>query len=388
MFIVPPIWVQNSLWLSFIVCLFPLFFCIAYWSVLRFKKRYIEHILHGGEAFEFYKRAHGFPADADVEPVIKSLFGHQYRILSYAIPIIVGAMAYAGCLMLFLLKVAPQHFGGPVAKIEVIPDAFFYGVAGAFLWGLYDLIRRFQEADLSPVCLCYITLRVFIVGVLSWVLPVVFRKELTPLIAFALGVFPVQELKSFLTWLVKIFLSARLGKMFPPIENDAKVVDHVSLLQGATKRTIEQLDRLCIESAAQLAQTDPVKLLVETNIDWDLILDLVDQAVLFMYIGAGMDKLRSMGIRCATELASLYDCDTRNRTEAIRKAVLLLEELDPHLSAASLESVGQTVFSSPQVCFIRCLRGEMNRGTRCKCLDRRSPRWPLRIRWVVAGKRK
>jgi hypothetical protein len=354
----PPVLIYDLLWLSFVVCLFPLFVCIAYGRVISFKRRYIVQMLQGN-TFDAYKKAHAFQPSASPTQILESLFGPQYTVRSYVLPLIVDALVSAAGLVLFLVRVAPQHFGGQVAQIDRIPQPFFYGIAGGFLWGLYDLLRRFQEADLTPVCLCYVTMRIFIVGILSCILSVVFSEQMTPLIAFALGAFPVQTLWRFLKIQAKdkIKLSEEEGV---PTKADLNV------LPGMTKRTIEQLDRLSIENIEQLAYTNPVKLLAQTNLDWELILNMVDQAVLGSYIGAErIDILRPAGIRGATDLAALYDGITCNITEANTKSERLLGEsaLRLGLSRDYLESVLRNVVSCPQVRFIRCLKGDMNRWT-------------------------
>ena len=323
---------------------------------MSFKRRYIEQMLEG-RTFDTYKNAHAFQSSASIAQILESLFGPQYTERSYILPLTVDALVSAAGLMLFLVKVAPEHFGGRVAQIDQIPPAFFYGIAGGFLWGLYDLLRRFQEADLTPVCLCYVTMRIFIVAILSCILSVVFSEQMTPLIAFALGAFPVQTLLRFLKIQAK-------DKIKLSEEEAVPAKPDLNLLPGMTKRTFEQLDRLCIENIEQLAYTNPVKLLVQTNLDWELILNMVDQAVLGSYIGGDkIDILRPMGIRGATDLASLYDGITCNSSEANTRSERLLAEatLKLGLSRYSFESVLQNVSWCPQVRFIRCLQGDMNR---------------------------
>ena len=66
---------------------------------------------------------------------------------------------------------------------------------------------------------------------------------------------------------------------------------------------IDRLNEAGISNVQQLAFTDPLRLLVRTNLDWKVILDLVDQAFLALYVGAKIVELRSLGIRGAVELS-------------------------------------------------------------------------------------
>jgi len=57
----------------------------------------------------------------------------------------------------------------------------------------------------------------------------------------------------------------------------------------------------------QLAYYDPVKLTMQTNIDYDYIVDCVSQALLFVYVGKdSLEKLTRQGIRGAYEMHRGY----------------------------------------------------------------------------------
>jgi hypothetical protein len=70
------------------------------------------------------------------------------------------------------------------------------------------------------------------------------------------------------------------------------------------------------ESVQQLANADPFKLLLRTNLDWKTVLDLVDQAILFNYTGPNGASLRTIGIRGSIELATT-EGDLRSDDDAV-----------------------------------------------------------------------
>ena len=72
-----------------------------------------------------------------------------------------------------------------------------------------------------------------------------------------------------------------------------------------TKNMIEQFNEENIYSIQQLALSNPIRLLMRTNIEWTIILDVIDQAILFNYVEGKMVELRKLGIRCAMEFSML-----------------------------------------------------------------------------------
>ena len=48
---------------------------------------------------------------------------------------------------------------------------------------------------------------------------------------------------------------------------------------------LQRLQDNGFESAEHLAGDDPIKMLLKTNVEWKVILDLIDQAILFGYVG-------------------------------------------------------------------------------------------------------
>jgi len=74
-----------------------------------------------------------------------------------------------------------------------------------------------------------------------------------------------------------------------------------------------------------------MKLFLKTDKEWTVIIDLIDQALLFDYMGDRLSILRSMGIRGCVELAVIHDCLLKGRSREghgeVDKQTALVETL-------------------------------------------------------------
>jgi hypothetical protein len=146
----------------------------------------------------------------------------------------------------------------------------------------------------------------------------------------------------------------------------------LELVQGLTRRIRDRLYDEDIDSVQSLAFTDPVRLLFRTNIEWNVILDLVDQAMLINVVGSKIDVLRPMSVRGAIEIASLYEQavapeaaeaevkdvdDTEDGPDYpsdTKNAVVLLEKIGEALGhgTPSARNIGYQMYYDPLVEFV------------------------------------
>jgi hypothetical protein len=139
---------------------------------------------------------------------------------------------------------------------------------------------------------------------------------LKPLAAIAVGAFPVQTILDFL----KGQAHSKLG--FTGMSEPAELPT-LHYLQGMTPAMLQRLNSEGNESAEHLAGADPFKMLLNTNLEWKVILDLIDQAILFGYIGDQIVGLRPMGVRGAIEFGTLHK-PAIEKDRRLRESSLLL----------------------------------------------------------------
>jgi hypothetical protein len=117
-------------------------------------------------------------------------------------------------------------------------------------------------------------------------------------VAFGIGVFPLKDSLE----MVKKSVVKRLRITSPTPVGEGATLDKI---QGLTPEMIERLEEEGIVSTVHLAYSDPIKLLLRTNIPWVILIDVADQALLFNYVGERVSELRSMGIRGSIEMAAI-----------------------------------------------------------------------------------
>lgn len=282
-----------------------LYLFFSYLQVVRNKRNELQRILLLPEIREYYARAYGSKNDEPEEIASRLLIRNNYSTLSY-----LRAFAFTALLATLVASLAATKAGFPLGLpntiVEIIKApsadqfllAVFSGTAGAFVWGLYELLRRYRVGDLTPSTIYIAGIRILIVAGVGPALSTVLKAEFSWAIAFGLGVLPLATISD-----IAAEPTRRALKLDPPA---TPISDPTfSAIHGLTPDTIERLAEAGIQSAQQLAYTDPLRLLVRTNLDWKIIIDLIDQAFLAGYVGSCLSDLRTRGIRGAVELAKL-----------------------------------------------------------------------------------
>ncbi len=168
--------------------------------------------------------------------------------------------------------------------------------AGGYAYVTYDLILRQERRDLSAPDVMRGALR------LAIALPVgiAFASLNTTgamFLAFAVGVFPLDTIAVVLRQLVNKYLKLEVGA------DGAK--DQVSSLWGIDKPTADRIQKADITTITQLAWCDPVQLSMRSNLGFSYVLDIVSQALAWVYLGDKLPLLAPLGLRGAVEICDL-----------------------------------------------------------------------------------
>jgi hypothetical protein len=327
----------------------------AYHRQLNQKYLQIDRLLSKGSAMASYVAAIRFAAtDSDPHKTLREQFSSYYSWHAYIFPILfnVVTVSAAATVALILVRapVGPEPIRAYAAKT---PISVLAGLAGAYLWGMYDALNRYNVASLTGSSLYGIWLRMAIAAVLAPILTTPLKPEVAVVGAFCVGVFPVSTINDFLQSKAKSTLGFTPGAVPAEEPNLHKV-------QGLTATLIESLGEAGIESAEQLAYADPVRLLLRTNINWNTILDIIDQSLLFGYVDDKLSELRLLGIRGAIECAVLRDemdeDDPKKREDANQLVVLVSAKLgQPEVAVRNLAAM---LYDDSQVNLIWNLWGD------------------------------
>lgn len=217
--------------------------------------------------------------------------------------------------------VALQPISGTPGTPKMLTDffkpqdnVFVYGFLGAYVFTLYDLIRRYVRGDLKPKAYSSVVTRVLVVAILSWVLSNLQIPKVANVVAFMVGIFP----ESFLTYLREF-----CRKYLPGVES----ADPLTKIEGIEIYDRSRLLDEGVTNIESLAHHDFVDLIIETRIPVPRLVDWVDQAILYLHTKDPQDsakaeakdseycgRLRSFGIRTATDLLRAQ-AEAKNRNE-------------------------------------------------------------------------
>ena len=299
--------------------LYPLIY-LGYRRMLKYKRDEIISLMSKGRAFQSYLAA--FSALSDELPknqkderrrlvkTMEGLFNIYYDWRTFLFPLLICTVLSFGACSIALAKAGAISTWLPDGVMEMgkrLPNVALSALAGAYVWGLYEMVRNFMDLNLTPTRIHLIWLRLLISPMLGYLIALPLNDPSKLFAGFVVGAFPLSQL---------IELVQARGTKLLNIESSKAPTEPPTLqnIQGMTKETLDTLNGECIYSTQHLAQADPIKLLLRTRLEWKVILDLIDQACLFNYVGERIVVFRSCGFRGAIELASLKD-DLKSRNK-------------------------------------------------------------------------
>lgn len=333
---------------------------LAYRRTLQGKKLTVQQVMVRQNVFTSYLSAFGKSDAASGKPltpqdVVETLFNLYYHWGSYAFGIalnVVITTIMSGA----ILSQAGVPLGLPPALYtlaqRLLPTAAF-GFAGAYIWNLYDLVNRYRGVDITPASFQFAWLRLLAGSIVGPLGALAVTEGIKNIVAFGLGVLPLQTIFQFFA----DYATKRLAIASDQAPAAGPTLHH---LQGMTRSEIERMAEEGIDSAATLAYTDPMKLFLKTDIEWVVVIDIIDQALLFNYVGDKLDLLRLVGIRGSIETAVIYQRLRTGNQQEITEAEALIAVLATKLGLGVPETRNliRTVWEDDQVDLLWQLFGD------------------------------
>ena len=348
---------------------------ISYRRTLNYKLRTLESLMTNNAIFEAYVKRFG--KHGSRESAIADLFGLIYHWRIYALAVLFNvAIVTAGASVAMVRARIPMGLPGPFeALIARTPATLLLSLGGAYVLGLYDMLRRYRVGDLYPSGLHFYWLHMVVAAFLGPLLAQAFAPGVGRAVAFGIGIFPLKDSLD----TIKKYAAKQLKlQSATPVGEGATL----NKIQGLTPETIERFEEEGVTSTVHLAYSDPIKLLLRTNIPWVIIIDLMDQALLFNYLGESAAQLRPLGVRGSIELAAVGQRLYEGSEEDKRCANLAMHLIAQRLSSsddAALTLV-RTLYEDGQVDLLwELYTPETPVGVLGKRSDDRSPRPPKDI---------
>src|SRR6266496_1333499 len=293
-----------------------------------------------------------------------------------AIPVVLATVLIA---IGWLMALPPMGFEKLAADapafwstaFSVSEDPIVYAFLGAYFFSLQMLFRRYVREDLRKSAYLAVSLRIILAVIGTWVaITAITATGKVPandtsllIVGFVIGVFP-RIAWQFIQGATKALMKTlRLSKaVLPSMESGLPV----SKLDGLTVWHEARLEEEDIENIPNMATTEIVDLMLRTRFSPDRIIDWVDQAILFTYLGPDQkekkedkeggsrrDLLRLHGIRTATSLIQAFE----NAQDSSREDANKVEEILSKASHSHIRSLLDAIETEPNIALIQAWRG-------------------------------
>jgi hypothetical protein len=334
----------------------------AYRRTLLGKRLMAQQVLAQEGVLESYLNAFGRTALASpgqnpsAKEVVDALFNFYYSTGSYLFGIGMNLLVAIGvsiCIAVAahipLLNLAP----GLAQLAGKIPPTLAFSFVGAYIWSLYDLLKRYRFVDLTPAAFQFSWLRLLTACVVGPLISAGATDGLKNLIAFSVGMLPLQAVFEYFADLA----SKQMGKT---ITQKQACPPDLYKLQGMTLDSINRMEERRVDSAATLAYADPIKLFLKTEIEWLVIIDVINQALLYNYVGDKLAILPPLGIRGSIEAAIIYQRLRFGHQAEKDEANALIAKLKDKLGLSQEETLNliRTVWEDGQVRLLSHLFGD------------------------------
>jgi hypothetical protein len=214
----------------------------------------------------------------------------EYSPALYRVPLLMACAVSVGAAI--FLVTAGVH--APILNHVATP--VYFAVLGAFIWSLWTLITRYTQNDLMPSTFWRILLGYLLAIAYGLLAKTIFNEAFANVGTFVLATVPYSESLA--------FVRSRVGSFgFQATASGDRA--GLAAIQGLDADTISALEDLGVHNIQQLAYSDLLRLLIKSNFNLGVLVDWMDQAFLYNYVGTKIDALRLRGIRGAIEMATL-----------------------------------------------------------------------------------
>ena len=223
----------------------------------------------------------------EFDKIFRTETAREYGKARYLIGIFVGTASTA--LVVYLLATGPLS-AYLSAGDEPLPSPITFALLGAFAWTVWLLLSAYEALDLVPTAFFWMPFRYIVALIIGLLSTIIFRIDngMASVFAIVATAIPYPKMISFLRARVKI-------------EQALEGEPRLHHLQGMHQSTIDKLQLLGINTTQELAYFDPLTLLFRTNFSPKVVIDWIDQALLYNYVTDEVVKLRKRGIRGAIE---------------------------------------------------------------------------------------
>ena len=255
------------------------------------------------------------------EALYNRWYGYQLFFAPAALLLIVGAVDATLVLGSLLKPDLVVSFAPRVASVDLVGIS---ALTGAYMWVVNDFIWRARRLDFAPSDVHWGVLRLTIALPLGYAFASIVPDAAKAFVAFALGAFPMTSIMT--------MLNRAAIKWLQFAESEEQASAGIAKLQGVNREIVERLANEDITTITQVAYCDPVRLAMRSNLSYNFVTDAMNQALAWVYLEDGLEKIRCFGLKGAVEINQLLK-DMKNAMTQPRAEATL---------AAAASALGQT----------------------------------------------
>jgi hypothetical protein len=180
----------------------------------------------------------------------------------------------------------------------LVPETLAWGFVGAFFASVLAIIEEFHTYSLTPAVYYSLMYRLLFSSTAAFLVGQAVKDSFSPMLAFGVGLFPIEQ-----TW---NFISDKTAQGLGAAKPEGEKGAGLAAIQGLEdSRDRQKLVSLGITTVQALATADPLLLFFRTTFPIRTVVDLIDKAILYLYIGDKVKELRTHGINGMIELVGL-----------------------------------------------------------------------------------
>jgi len=206
-------------------------------------------------------------------------------------------VAISGILLYWSAWSVLDWLGEAVPKTGELPALAVVAISGAYMYCAFDIIDRWNSSGLSPTDLLWLSFRLAIAVPMAYALSSAFNSTLALTVAFLIGAFPTRTLLK----VARRVASKLLASEDLPESGDTELLK----LSGVDRKIAECFAAEGITTVLQLAYSDPVRLAIRTNLAFSYMVDVMSQALLYIYVGPRLADFANASLRGSYEICAL-----------------------------------------------------------------------------------
>jgi hypothetical protein len=256
--------------------------------------------------------------------------------------------------------------------VALASSPLIFGFLGAYIFSVNLAFLRYERADINAKTYTCMTVRLLLTLILAWVLgwlllppagaaPLRWAEAALAVLAFVIGCLPESA------WVMGRMLIQRLRRLHPGLALPGRY-RMLRELEGMSLHDQARLFGEGIENVSHLVNYPLVDLMLRTRIPTQHLLDLVDQALLSLYVGPTSWPGASAPNDQALQILHAYGLRTATQLERAKAAAMaggaddhaqFLGLLGPDSAAAPqqpkrLRLIIDTLRTEEQMAYLRC----------------------------------